>query len=396
VDSNGACSNWGCLKGAGYNYSIPRIYRALHSGGTTHGSIDLAGGFAVQASAVAGLYTDVYMFVSGFDSRGGAAQANETLMAIRDLPIGRIWVDVEDTSSLGDEWPRTAPSQPQNQQMFTDIVDTFLAANRRVGLYTSQRVFNELFGSGFTYPFEHGLPIWWPTYGAGPAQQTVDGMCAQHGQPADTTKNWKAFGGITYGLIKQYNSDCTICGCSKAFDVNWKEPFSGGVGLCYNISGASVNVYSTPCGSPTTLVTTLTDGSTVVGIGVDVVAPTSCAASLYHNVQTTGGNQKSGWMPQTTNVMTIACPASVQIPPTPPVFDPNADPLAPNAVNVNANTNSTVTTSAASNNNMNPTPDLDGSMSSSGGINVTDSETDEGSMASAVASADDTPTSAEG
>jgi len=189
----------------------------------------------LQQAALAGMYTDAYMYVSGFDVTTGARQANDVLKAIVDLPVARVWIDVE---GVGSSWAQgTTPDlRAKNRRLFEDIVGTFQNNTVAVGLYTQGWQHDAIFGSGYTFAHDNSIPIWFPVYGSEPKDasgkgigaDTSDGHCQFRGTDPDTTRNWSNFGGNTVGLIKQYNGNCVKCGCG--IDVNNKAPAAATAG----------------------------------------------------------------------------------------------------------------------------------------------------------------------
>jgi len=203
VDVSAPCSNWACLKSSGYNYAIVRIFQET-------GNVDPTGVASIKAAQAAGFTTDVYMFPAGHSSTTGAAQAQKVLAAIKGVSVGRVWIDIE---GVGSSWPSSTSS---NTQLFKDIANTLVAGGAQIGVYTQGWQWNSIMGSstaGAAYP------LWYAEYGNGPGHYTTsDGTC-QYAGAAQSLSSFTKFGGWTKAFAKQYNGDCTKCGCS--IDVNY-------------------------------------------------------------------------------------------------------------------------------------------------------------------------------
>jgi len=247
VDVSDLCGAWDCLAAHNYTYAIVRIYQE-----SNHGQVDQSGGLSLQQAARAGFWTDAYMYVSGFDTTTGVHQASQVIAAIRNLPVGRVWIDVE---GVGTSWNAgtTNAQRVANQQLFQDIVTTFQAANVSCGIYTQWHQYNAFFGSSYSFAFNNNLPVWWAIYASEPhgGANTADGHCKYTPTTDSVTTNWHNFGRYTSGLIKQYNGDCVLCGCG--FDVNIKAVPAASSNTVAEVNVATGgNVASTVTGSVAT------------------------------------------------------------------------------------------------------------------------------------------------
>jgi len=205
VDVSSPCANWACIRQS-YSYAVVRMYRE-----SSGGSVDPNGAASVRAAAAAGLSVDVYLYPAGTHTSDGRRMATDTLNAIRGLPVGRVWVDVEGVTS---SW---SSNKANNQQLFKDIVDTLRAGGAQIGIYTQGWQWNAIFGSTFTYGANY--PLWYAVYGQGPGHYTTtDGVCSYSGA-SQSFSDFSAFGGWSRPFAKQYNGNCVKCGCST--DANW-------------------------------------------------------------------------------------------------------------------------------------------------------------------------------
>jgi len=206
VDVSAPCANWACLKQAGYSYAIVRIFQE-----SSGGRVDPNGVASVKAAWAAGFTAvDVYMYPCGTATTTGVTQATAVLNALHGVKYGRIWIDVE---GVGSSWSGTSAN---NAKLFTDIAHTLTSGGASVGVYTQGWQWNSIMGSstaGSSYP------VWYAEYGQGPGHyNTADGTCQYSGATQSLT-SFTAFGGWTHAYSKQYNGDCTKCGCS--FDVSY-------------------------------------------------------------------------------------------------------------------------------------------------------------------------------
>jgi len=204
VDVSAPCGNWACLKQAGYNYAVVRIFQET-------GSVDPNGVASVKAAQAAGLATDVYMYPAGTKSTTGKTQAQAVLNALKSVSnVGRVWVDIE---GVGKSWTSTSSS---NVQLFKDIVSTLAAGGVQIGVYTQGWQWNSIMGSSTA---GSAYPVWYAEYGAGPGHYTTtDGTC-QYSGSAQSLASFQPFGGWTKAYAKQYNGNCSKCGCS--IDANY-------------------------------------------------------------------------------------------------------------------------------------------------------------------------------
>jgi GH25 family lysozyme M1 (1,4-beta-N-acetylmuramidase) len=193
-----------CIKDSGYSFVIPRIYQET-------GHVDPNGAASVRAAAAVGLATDVYIYPAGFQSNNGAQMANDVINAIRGLPVGRVWLDIE---GVGKSWPS---STSLNQKLFRDLADTLVHAGLSVGVYTQGWQWNSIMGSSFTYG--SSFPLWYAEYGQGPGHySTTDGTCSYSGS-SQSFSGFSAFGGWSRPFAKQYNGDCSKCGCGTDANI---------------------------------------------------------------------------------------------------------------------------------------------------------------------------------
>jgi hypothetical protein len=206
VDVSSPCGNWPCLKQAGYSYAIVRIFQEVSGG-----KVDPNGVASVKAAWAAGFSAvDVYMYPCGTASTTGATQAAAVLNALKGIKYGRIWIDVE---GVGKSWTTNSAN---NVKLFTDIASTLTAGGASVGVYTQGWQWNSIMGSSTA---GSSFPVWYAEYGQGPGHYTTgDGTCSYSGAP-QSLASFSPFGGWTKAYAKQYNGDCTKCGCS--FDANF-------------------------------------------------------------------------------------------------------------------------------------------------------------------------------
>lgn len=206
VDVSAPCGNWACLKQSGYSFAIVRIFQEVSGG-----KVDPSGVASVKAAWAAGFTAvDVYMYPSGMSSTTGKTQATAVLNALKGVKYGRIWIDVEGPKT---SWTTNTAS---NVQLFKDIASTLTAGGASIGVYTQSSAWTPIMGSsnvGASYP------VWYAEYGQGPGHYTTsDGTCNFSGSP-QSLASFSPFGGWTKAYAKQYNGDCTNCGCS--IDVNY-------------------------------------------------------------------------------------------------------------------------------------------------------------------------------
>jgi len=206
VDVSAPCGNWPCLKQAGYSFAIVRIFQE-----TSGGRVDPNGVNSVKAAWAAGFTAvDVYMYPAGTATTTGVAQATAVLNALKGVKYGRIWIDVE---GVGSSWSGT-PSN--NAKLFTDIATTLTNGGASVGVYTQGWQWNSIMGGSTA---GSSFPVWYAEYGQGPGHyNTNDGTC-QYTGAAQSLASFTPFGGWTKAYAKQYNGDCSKCGCSV--DVNY-------------------------------------------------------------------------------------------------------------------------------------------------------------------------------
>jgi hypothetical protein len=203
VDVSQPCGNWPCLKQAGYSFAVIRIFQET-------GKVDPNGVASIRAAAAAGLSVDVYMYPAGTKSTTGVAQAQAVLNALHGVTYGRIWLDIE---GVGKSWTGNPAA---NAQLFKDIANTLTAGGASVGVYTQGWQWNSIMGSSTA---GSQFPVWYAEYGQGPSHyNSNDGTCNYSGA-AQSLSSFTPFGGWTHAFAKQYNGDCTKCGCS--IDVNY-------------------------------------------------------------------------------------------------------------------------------------------------------------------------------
>jgi len=207
VDVSSPCSatGWACLKSAGYSYAVIRIFQETNK-------VDPNGVNSVKAAAAAGFQTDVYMFPSGTSSGTGKQQAQAVLGAIKGIPVGRVWIDVEGAPPAH-SW---SSSTSANSKLFTDIASTLTAGGAKVGVYTQGWQWAAIMGNSFTGGKQ--FPVWYAEYGQQKSTSGADGTCQFTGA-AQSLASFKPFGGWTQAYAKQYNGNCNKCGCS--IDVNF-------------------------------------------------------------------------------------------------------------------------------------------------------------------------------
>jgi uncharacterized protein YraI len=141
------------------------------------------------ATAVAGGMTvDVYVYL--YFSSSMSAQVGNALSIAAPYPVGRIWLDCEDTTSS-----YTA------SQYVAKINDAIAAAGSKpVGIYTGKWWWNARIGT--SHPFTT-LPLWYANY---------DGVASLGTWP------YQYFGGWSAPAGKQYAGNATLAG--KTVDLN--------------------------------------------------------------------------------------------------------------------------------------------------------------------------------
>jgi len=204
VDVSQPCGNWPCLKQSGYSFAVVRIFQET-------GTVDPNGVASVKAAWAAGFTAvDVYMYPAGTKSTTGKAQAAAVLNALKSVKYGRVWIDVE---GVGKSWTGNPTA---NAQLFKDISSTLTAGGASVGVYTQGWQWNSIMGSSTA---GSSFPVWYAEYGQGPGHfTTTDGTCNYSGA-TQSLASFTPFGGWTKAYAKQYNGDCSKCGCS--IDVNY-------------------------------------------------------------------------------------------------------------------------------------------------------------------------------
>lgn len=184
--------DFNCLNQAGYSFVIVRCYRS--SGEVdTNCPDNIANAWAANMS-----YVGAYIFPCSSCGDGGS-QAQKTIdyLTSYNSTIGQIWLDIEGPGSY---WGSDTGS---NQAFFEDMVNTIVANNLSVGVYTSASQWGPIMGDDYTYPADQDFPLWYAHYDNNPS-----------------FSDFSPFADWSQPTVKQYTDSGSACGFS-GMDGDW-------------------------------------------------------------------------------------------------------------------------------------------------------------------------------
>ena len=175
-------------------FAIPR---AWHSGGTFDTN---AIGNINNAHAAGIPNVDVYMFPCR--SKSASTQVSSLVTDLGSHQYGMIWLDIETNPTSGCSWE--ADSHASNCDYLGELVSAVRSHGKKVGIYASQYMWSQIFGSATACEKYTDVPIWYAHY---------DGVAS--------FADWEShkFGGWTKPNIKQYKGTTSFCGAGV--DFSW-------------------------------------------------------------------------------------------------------------------------------------------------------------------------------
>ncbi len=192
VDVSQLVNNWSCLKGAGYNFAIPRAWKS-------YGAFDSNSITNIHNARAAGIqFVDVYMF----PCRGQSAtnQVNSLISSLGSANYGQVWLDIETNPSSGCSWASYSGSS--NCAYVTELVNAVKAHGKVPGIYSNYYMWESIMGGAKNCAALSGVTLWYAHYDNSPS-----------------FSDFKSFGGWSHPNIKQYKGDTTACGVGV--DLNY-------------------------------------------------------------------------------------------------------------------------------------------------------------------------------
>jgi len=198
-----SASSWSCVKGYGYSFAIPRVYKST-------GAVDSNGPTNINSAWSAGMaHVDGYIFPC-YSCGNAAGQMDATInylaqhVSVEGLDgfkssnatvgatVGMLWIDVEGTQY----W---SSSTTNNINFITAMAAQGKARGVSIGVYTSSSQWTPITGGSTAMK---SYPLWYAHYDSNPS-----------------FSDFSAFGGWTKPAIKQYSGDQSFC--SAGWDKNF-------------------------------------------------------------------------------------------------------------------------------------------------------------------------------
>ena len=204
VDFAGAVlstSDFQCLQQEGYDFIIAR---AWHSYGAFD-SDSVSNLENAQSAGYTSSATEVYMFPCA----SSAASAKQQMQSMIDslsssgVEYGAVWLDIEDNPDSDCSWENN--DIDTNCDIIIALGNTTAENGINIGVYSSYYEWGNVFFGDYTacsQPAEYGWKVWYADYDD---QENFD--------------DFKAFGGWSSPIMKQYEGDASVCGLDV--DLNW-------------------------------------------------------------------------------------------------------------------------------------------------------------------------------
>lgn len=177
LDIYDAFKDVACLKRQNISLLIIRCYQSL-------GRADPNCKHNLQAAKTAGVPADLYVFPC-VKCGNPEKQVADTIKNAQGEKYGTIWIDLEIFA-----WYK---EKAKNKEFALAMVKAVEKAGKKVGIYTSAHNWGEIFGMDWTALAKY--PLWYAHYDKDPS-----------------FKDFKAFGGWTKPMIKQYTGEDNVCG----------------------------------------------------------------------------------------------------------------------------------------------------------------------------------------
>ena len=190
-----------CLKQSGYDFIIAR---AWHS----YGAFDTDSITNLQNAQSAGYTssaTEVYMFPCASSATSAKEQMQSMIDSLSNggVEYGAIWLDIEENPDSDCSW--TNNDIDTNCDIIIALGNTTAENGINIGVYSSYYEWGNVFSGDYTacsQPAKYGWKVWYADYDD---EQNFD--------------DFKAFGGWTSPIAKQYEGDASVCGVDV--DLNW-------------------------------------------------------------------------------------------------------------------------------------------------------------------------------
>jgi GH25 family lysozyme M1 (1,4-beta-N-acetylmuramidase) len=180
-----------CLKNSGNTFAIVRAFRST-------GVLDSNANQNLNNAKSAGLSTDVYMFPCR--GKNPTTQVNELVAGVTGSLYSTIWIDVETNPSLGCSW--SGHDASTNCNFLIETINAIKAKGKQAGIYSSQTMWQSIFGSSSACATLGSIPLWYAHY-----------------DNVQAFSDFKSFGGWTKPTMKQFAGDVTLCNAD--IDKNW-------------------------------------------------------------------------------------------------------------------------------------------------------------------------------
>lgn len=115
------------------------------------------------------------------------------MSSISSSLYGMVWLDVETNPSSGCSWK--GHDATSNCQFVTDLINGIKAKGKKVGIYSSRYMWEDIFGSQSACQSAASQQLWYAHYDNSPS-----------------FSDFSKFGGWSKPNIKQYKGDTTLCG----------------------------------------------------------------------------------------------------------------------------------------------------------------------------------------
>ena len=183
-----------CFKSNGIGFVIPRSWKS-------GGSFDTEAIGNIKNAHSAGIpRVDVYMFPCR--GKSATSQVASLVSELSGHNYGHIWLDIETNPSSGCSWE--SHTHATNCDYLGELVSAVRSHSKEPGIYASQYMWEQIFGSTTACEKHTDVPLWYAHY---------DGVAS--------FSDWEShkFGGWSKPSIKQYKGTTTYCGAGV--DLSW-------------------------------------------------------------------------------------------------------------------------------------------------------------------------------
>ncbi|VDK49620.1 unnamed protein product [Cylicostephanus goldi] len=226
IDKAMTASTFNCFKKSGYNAVFIRAYNPQGSG-----LFDANAPNNIRSAYSAGLGTEVFMTPQPKSAKTGAAQFKEMIDGLKkaNINVRTVWVQVTSPVNWGadsktniaflNDIAKTAIVRISSSHLEltacqcradanADSIDRlYCSSGITIGYYTSVYDWNQITKN--TPVTGTNIPLWyWNVNGGGPSGET----------PANFN-DFRAFGGFTQAMVKQFGQQESICGVVANRDV---------------------------------------------------------------------------------------------------------------------------------------------------------------------------------